>query len=458
VLTGVVTVGIALAALAGGWQLSAAAVAVLVAVVVLARFAAALWILLVALLAFSVELPVSGMGLELALPTEALIPLLAAAAALGIFARGKFTWTHSRLNAPVLLFVLCMWMTLGVSRDGQVTLKALLRDSSYFLAGYLLIRCYMTSKARLRALLFACALATTLVTLYGLYTQFIEGVAIYQDIAQPFFKNHCIYAAFLGMNFAILAAFLLAYPGSRFRGLGFVVLGIWGFAIAMTFVRGAWISLLALAAFYVYLERRQVNLKLAIAVGMLAVVGVGVVGGLQLAPLFAERVEHLTDLSYVTNYDRIDRWMAAVAIFRDHLLLGAGWGRYADEYFQYIYYLDTYSSEIRMGAHNLYLEILAESGIAGGAAFAAVILFFALEARRLRRRCPDLFLRTLLTGVAGAMLTYLVHAFVNNLGPSDKIGLSFWVLLGLIPVVGRLIEQRQEPAGEASQGNASTGH
>ncbi len=441
-LVALLAMGFALGAVLGGWQLYAAASGVLVAVFVLARCEAALWMLLIALLAFSVEMPVPAMGAELVIPTEVLIPLLLVAAIIGLLARGEFTWTPSRLNAPVLLFVLCMWVTVAVSREPWVTFKALLRDSSYFLAGYLLIRRHLTSRARLRAFLFTCALATTLLTLYGFYTQFVEGVAIYQDIAQPFFKNHCIYAAFLAVNFAMLAAFILAYPRSRLRLLGLAVLGSWGFAIAMTFVRGAWLSLLALAVFYAYLGRRQINLKLAIMLGMLVVVGVGTVGWLQLAPLFAERMEHLTDLSYVTNYDRIDRWMAAVSIFREHPLLGVGWGRYADEYFQYIYYLDTYSAEIRMGAHNLYLEILAESGLMGAGAFALVILFFALEARKLRRECPDLFLRTVLTGVLGAMLTYLVHAFVNNLGPSDKIGLYFWVLLGLVPVAGRLCESQ----------------
>lgn len=450
--------GFALGALLGGWPLYALASGALIALLVLVRFEASLWILLVALLAFSVELPIPGTSAELVIPTEVLIPVLLGAAAVGVFLKGQFTWTRSRLNAPVLLFILCTWATLIVSRDRAVTLKALLRDGSCFLAGYLLIRRYLTTKARLRVLLLACAFATTLVTLYGLYTQFIEGVAIYQDIAQPFFKNHCIYAAFLAMNFAVIGAFVLAYPRSRLRSAGFALLGLWGFAIAMTFVRGAWISLVALAAFYAWLERRQMNLKLAVVVAMLIIVAVAVVGGLQLAPLFAERMEHLTDVSYVTNYDRIDRWMAALTIFRDHPLLGVGWGRYGDEYFRYIYYLDTYSVDIRMGAHSLYLEVLAESGVLGAAAFALMILFFVLEARRLRRRCADRFLRAALTGVLGAMVTYLVHAVVNNLGPSDKIGLYFWVLLGLVPVVGRLMEQGQEAAGEGLRGNARTDH
>jgi len=440
---------IGLGGVVGGWQLYVLGSVALVAAIVVTRFGSTLWILLIALLPFSIETNLPGTGTDLTLPTELLIPVLLVIATAGIFLRGKFSWTHNRLNAPVLLFALVILGSFLVSQDRWISFKAILRDEAYIVTGFLLIRYYLTSKMRLSTLLFGCALGTTLVTAYGLYTQFIEGVAIYQDIAQPFFKNHCIYAAFLAMNFAMLAAFYLAYPRSKLRWIAFLILGFWGFAIAMTFVRGAWLSLLALVVFYAYLERRLVNLKIVIAIAMLGLIGVGIVGSLQLAELFAERMEHLTDLSYVTNYDRIDRWMAALLMFWDYPLLGVGWGRYADEYYQYIYYLDTYSSQIRMGAHNLYLEILAESGVIGGVAFGILILLFVLEARRLRQHCSDLFLRTVLTGTLGAMLTYLVHAFVNNLGPSDKIGLFFWVLIGLVPVVGRLMEQSKQKTNES---------
>ncbi len=442
-----VALAVAFASVQGFWKLYLLASAAMVGALVLFRYGHVVYLALATLLVFSMELRVPGAGAEIVFPTEVLIPILAAVAALEILFSGKFRWLHSPLNLAAGLFALAMVLTLVSSSDRVVSLKAIVRDLSYALAGFLLLRRYITTPGRLKALLALCAGAALAIALYGMYTQLREGVRIYQMIAAPFFREYSVYAAILAMDFAMLAAFVLEYRRARYRWLGLGVLGVWGFALALSFSRGAWLSLAALAGFYAILERRQIDLKAAIALILLVVLGAGLVGSMQLSWLFAARLEHLTDLSFLTNYDRIDRWMAALAIFQKHPLLGVGWGRYADEYFQYIYYTDAYSTGIRMGAHNLYLEMLAESGIAGIAAFALLMGTFYAQARRLRRRTVDRFARAALAGTMGAMLTYLVHAFVNNLGPSDKIGVSFWLLIGLVPVIGRLAEK---PSGELS--------
>ena len=445
----------ALAALIGGWPFYVLSCAGLIALVVLTRYAWALWIVLVAALAFSIEIRIPGTSAEIVFPTESLIPILVAASILEILIHGRFRWIHSRLNGMVVFLILAMLLSIIPSGDRMVSFKAVLRDLSYIVAGYLLVRRYITTPRRLVILLIARASVTLVIAIYGMFTQFSEGIRFYQMIASPFFRQYSVYAAMLAMDFALLCAFVLEYRRSGIRWLGFVLLGVWGFAIAMSFSRGAWLSLVAMAVLYLVMERRQIDLKIAITIIMLVIVGFGIVISLQIDDLFALRIEHVTDLSFLTNYDRIDRWMAALAIFRQHPFLGIGWGRYADEYFNYIYYTDAYSTEIRMGAHNLYLEMLAESGILGGLAFAGLIGVFASEIRRLRRRCSDPFLRATLAGILGAATTYFVHAFVNNLGPSDKISLSFWVLIGLVPVLSRMIEKQE---GERQPADASSGH
>lgn len=437
----------AFAAVQGAWKLYLLASATLVGAVALFRFGHGVYLALTALLVFSLETRIPGTGAELVFPTEVLIPILAGVAAIEILLSGKFRWLHSPLNWAAGVFALAMVLTLVSSGDRVVTLKAVVRDLSYALAGFLILRRYIATPGRLKALLLLRAGATLMVALYGMFTQAREGVRIYQMIAAPFFREYSVYAAILAMDFAMLAAFVLEYRRARYRWLGLAVLGVWGFALALSFSRGAWLSLAALAGFYAVMERRQLDLKAAIALILLVILGAGLVASMQLSWLFAARMEHLTDLSFLTNYDRIDRWMAALAIFQKHPLLGVGWGRYADEYFRYIYYTDAYSTGIRMGAHNLYLEMLAESGLAGIAAFALLVGTFFRQARRLRKRVLDPFTRAALAGTMGAMLTYLVHAFVNNLGPSDKIGVSFWLLIGLVPILGRLAEK---PSGGAS--------
>lgn len=439
-----------------GWKIFALATCGLVGTVVLIRFGRILWSALIVLVAFSIEISLPGASAQVVVPTELLIPALTAAALLDLFVKGKFAWYHNRLNLSVALFFCVLVLSIFFSTNRIVTLKAVIRDGSYILAGYLLIRHFLTTQKQLISLLVARAIVTTVLVVYGMYTQFTQGLRIYQVIAAPFYEQYSVYAALVTFDFAVLCAFVIEYPRSSLRWIGFVLLGLWGFAIAITFSRGAWLSIVAMGGFYLFLRRRQIDLKIALAAGMLVILGVMLIGWLQLSYLFSERFEHLTDWRFLTNYDRIDRWMAALSIFSDHPIIGVGWGRYADEYFNYIWYTDAYSTDIRMGAHNLYLEILAEIGLAGIVSFALLVLFFFIEAVQCLRKSQDRFFRALTIGLMGAMLTYLVHAFVNNLGPSDKIGLSVWVVIGLVPVIGHFLSVKSE--GETTCQDACAGH
>jgi hypothetical protein len=42
------------------------------------------------------------------------------------------------------------------------------------------------------------------------------------------------------------------------------------------------------------------------------------------------------------------------------------------------------------------------------------------------------------------MITYLFHAFLNNLGPSDKISIMFWFLFGMIPTIHYIAEKENK--------------
>ena len=414
----------------------------------------ALYVLLVAGLAFSVELDhasAGGYGFQRR-PTEPLIPLLCGLALLPLILRGRMALTRTPLNAAIGAFLLAMLLTLPDATHPLVSVKGVVRDLLYIAAGYALCLFFTTTRARLYALLLSVLAANVALAAYGLATQLAGEVRIYGEVAEPFFENHCIYAAFLALSMSVVLSYLFE-TRTRGRLILSAALALWCVAVALTFVRGAWISLAAVVVFYLWMYRRQLSPRLLLLVVVAGLVVVAVAGGLQLKYLFEERLAHALDTGYVTNRDRLDRWGAAAQMFLSHPLNGVGWASYADEYFAYIYYLDAYSTEIRMGAHNLYLEIAAESGVLGLAAFAGLILVYYRRMARLARRLPRGSLRCLAIGLGGAMLSYLVHAFVNNLGPSDKIGISFWLLFGLLAVVERLSAQESEKAGDARPGD-----
>jgi len=390
-----------------------------------------LWLVLMTVLPFSVELENRlGAGTNITLPTEALVPVAALALGFAVFRAGKLRWTLSPLHLAGGVFLAVQLLSPAVSPLPFVTLKAFVRTSSYFLCGYVLTQSAVRSLRDARLLFYAAAASTSALTVYGFYTQFVEGVSIYQDIAHPFFLNHCIYAAWLCFPAAVCTA-ALTQP-IRGKTPIAAVLSLLGFGILLTFVRGAWLGMAAMVGYLVYRRRGRLDVRLVLWAIVLAIVGAAVVTALGLGHLFAERFENLFDRRYVTNDSRIDRWMAALSMWAARPILGMGLGCYPDLYPQFIYFVDAFERDIRMGAHSIYLEILAELGIVGFSAYCFVLVSFFRETRRLFRLAGgDPGLRAAALGLEGAMVVYLVHGVFNNLGPSDKIDIAFWTICGL---------------------------
>lgn len=61
---------------------------------------------------------------------------------------------------------------------------------------------------------------------------------------------------------------------------------------------------------------------------------------------------------------RMDMWEAAIAMFVDHPVLGIGWGAFKHVYPVYNELIQE-AGIVIFHAHNMYLNILAETGLAG---------------------------------------------------------------------------------------------
>jgi O-antigen ligase len=115
----------------------------------------------------------------------------------------------------------------------------------------------------------------------------------------------------------------------------------------------------------------------------------------------------------------------------DHPLLGIGWGA-----FKFVY--PVYNELIQQAgitifhAHNMYLNILAETGIAGFCAFGW--LFFGAgvcAVRFLRKRGVQPQDRAMALMTAASILAVAISSFSDYDLFSTQISLTLWFLLGL---------------------------
>ena len=236
---------------------------------------------------------------------------------------------------------------------------------------------------------------------------------------------------------------LLALCMTAFTALG----------IAFTFSRGAaigFVLMIAIMAFLRYIRPRQIA---AIVLG-LALVLVAV-------PEYGNRLVTLDALtSFVSDegpqdaadgslMSRATENLAAALVFADHPLLGVGPGQFPRYYRDYAELVGIRVLATDRQAHDLYLDIAAETGILGLGAFLAVVLVTLRDLARARRRWsrerPEL--ANLATGFMLAMVSYLTTGLFLHLAFERYL----WLMLGLAAAAGGIALREAAAADAAPQ-------
>jgi len=259
-------------------------------------------------------------------------------------------------------------------------------------------------------------------------------------VARKCHRAHAFYSIYMTLagvlSLVLLAALprLLAGGGPR---------ASWGFAawiagaagLAATYVRGAWLGLLAgVALLLVLLPRRRL-----LVLGCL--VGFGVL--VLLVPDVRRRAESLLDPADPTARERWAMWASALAMARDHPLAGIGPGAMKREYPRYA--APEYRERSRSHVHNTPLQILVERGLLGLAAWAAIFVgFFWRAARILVRLSPAAnHQRANVLGSIASIAGFLVGGMTEyNFGDSEVV-LVAYALMALPFVVERASERNR---------------
>lgn len=365
--------------------------------------------------AFTVGLAVSISLAELALAGLALALLLPTREA---GARARLRWP---LGAPVGAFAL--WTLLSALASAR-PLESLLASKALLVLG--------TFYVVLNALPDAAA-ARRFATVLGALVAVVALLAIAQVLACPptppawpllgrFFRKcarargfYSIYMTLAGVitlvMLAILPRLLRAGWQARWTALGWLA-GL--VALGLTYVRGAWIAFAAGMAASLLLARQRLLVRLVLAAA--------VVAALFAVPGALSRLGSLGTLQDNTTIDRLAMLEGGLALVRDHPLLGVGVGRVKDLY-------PAYAPDIAMRRHtshlhNTPLQIAAERGLPGLAAWLAVFVAFFGRAVGILRAVPaareaD---RALVLGCLVAVGGFLVAGlFEYNFGDTEVL-------------------------------------
>jgi putative inorganic carbon (HCO3(-)) transporter len=135
---------------------------------------------------------------------------------------------------------------------------------------------------------------------------------------------------------------------------------------------------------------------------------------------------------------REDFWRKTISVIRQYPALGIGLNTYSKlsntEEFDWI---GGYP-------HNCYLQMAAETGVLGLAAFLWILFVLFLNAMKSLRSIQDRYFEILLLGSMAGAAGFLIHSFVDTGLYSVKLGNLFWIMMGFMTAMQIIAKQSEQ--------------
>lgn len=412
------------------------------------------FLLLVFLVPLSIPLREFFPGLEfnLSLPTEPLMLIMTFIFIFKILL--EKTYPKAILKHPLTLAILFhigwMFITTVSSTMPLVSLK-FLSSRVWFIVNFYFIAIVVFKKpANIYRFIFLIAAGMSVVVIYSMSNLIREGLfsqPAAHGASSPFFNDHTSFGAIITMILLAIAGFL---PKKNFSGKNKIWIWIIGilfiFGLVFSYSRAAWISMLAAVGIYIIIK---LKIKPFIFITISILTAVILIFSWTEIKMNLEKnrqdsstniSQHIQSISNISsdasNLERINRWKAALLMFKEKPLLGWGPGTYM---FQYAGWQSSKDKTIistnfgTMGtAHSEYLGPLSESGVLGAFSFLLILLLafhtgFSYYFQK--KKAPY---KWLALALCLGLVSYASHGLLNNFLDTDKASAPFWGFMAII--------------------------
>lgn len=228
-------------------------------------------------------------------------------------------------------------------------------------------------KTRLRKMIFMFVFAGFFVSLYGIFQHFFgdnTGHAwideeMFSDIkvrVYSTFENPNVLGEYLIMLIPLCGAMI--YGAKRFWSKCFYFVVIASAAVCLLFTqsRGCWLGIILAAVIFAFFVDKRL-----VALGIIALMFAPTI----LPESIVNRFLSIGNMSDSSTSYRVYIWLGTLRMLKSFWWNGIGLGT---EAFNRVYPIYSYSAVTALHSHNLYLQLVTESGAAGILAFAAVML------------------------------------------------------------------------------------
>lgn len=377
----------------------------------------------------------------------ALSPLLAEAALLFGFVMFLFRWKFDRdfsyKKTPVFeaiaVFMLFGFASVFVSPDMGFSFYNWYNLAVVYCMTFMLVTQNVTTKGEVKYIAYALGWSALLVVAYGFF-QFIFGIdtsemkwvdgEAFPELRNRVFstwENPNILAAYLDIVICVLLGLFVKLGGKNTRiALGIAMLACLA-CLAMTYARGAFLTIVVILGGYGILKDKRILLGLIVVLA----------GILMWDNVLLERMKTAFSVMDTSSEMRIAMWESTLQMMMDHPLFGIGWGAYWMVYPLY----DTYivdGSVMLVHAHNIYLNYWAEIGLVGGTAF--LVYFFKIMGMALFNQevLPNKFMEGFLFGLGLALISVALNGVTDDVLFNIPSSMLLWMMCGLVVAIKRM--------------------
>lgn len=300
-----------------------------------------------------------------------------------------------------------------------------------FMTAYFLIINCINSKRLLNVVLSVFVLSGLLVCLYGI-AQYVFGwdtnqawmdeemfedikMRIYSTLDNPNVLGEYILLV-LPVAIGLMWTKKKAFAKVFYAGVSAVMFG----ALILTFSRGCWIGIMIAAAIFITFAAGKLW-----GIGFAALPFVPMI----LPDSIINRITSIGNMEDSSTSYRVYIWMGSLAMIKDFWISGIGMGQ---EAFTQVYPFYSYNGIVAPHSHNLFLQILVESGIVGIVVFLIIaILFLRRIMTGYQYGGKGSEMSTVMTAIAAGVCGFLVQGMFDNCFYNYRVMLIFWCTLAL---------------------------
>ena len=390
-------------------------------------------------------------GMELSMPVEPMMILFTGMFFFRVLASRSYDTRILRHPVTILVLLSLVWwvITASTSRIPLVSFKYLLARLWFLIPFFFAGAQIFQNEKRIRQFFWCYAISLIAIILIST----IKTLGNFSDlqtlhrVMKPFYNDHTAYGCVIALFTPAAFYFIFSRNSKGWSRILWVALfGVLMIGLFFSYCRAAWISVVAAIGVY-FAIRMGMKIKWMV---ILAGLFVGVFFAYQSDVLYklsknkqdssydlSGQLQSISNISTdASNLERLNRWAAAMRIFKENPILGCGPGTYQFVYgsYQRSYQLSTISTNAGdLGnAHSEYIGPMTEQGIPGVLFVLAIFCTTFATGVRIYRTSPNKTIANMALAFTLCLLTYYIHGVFNNFLDTDKLSVPFWAFTAMI--------------------------